>query len=184
MWPQIKGKAAGLSSHWLPFAIALAVVILDRVTKIYIRDHFDNLDFAQVIPGWFRIIHTENPGAAFGMLADGNPLVRAVVLIGISLVVLCFVINALLKRSDGLASVGSRIGLGFILGGAIGNLYDRIFRGTVTDFLEVYNGSWSFPAFNIADSAITIGSVFLIIELLWPQRKRLGHHIVQPPTEP
>jgi signal peptidase II len=64
-----------------------------------------------------------------------------------------------------------RIGLGFILGGAIGNLYDRILLGTVTDFVEVYNGTWSFPAFNVADSAITVGAVILIFDLLRPHRK-------------
>ena len=64
-----------------------------------------------------------------------------------------------------------RIGLGFILGGAIGNLYDRVLLGTVTDFIEVYNGTWSFPAFNMADSAITVGAAILIFDLLRPHRK-------------
>jgi signal peptidase II len=173
---QDEGTAIGLRSRWLPFAIAAGVLVLDRVTKIYIRDHFSYFDIRGVIPNWFRIIHTENPGAAFGMLADGNPVVRGFVLVGISLVVLFFVVSTLLKRSAGFAGLASRIGLGFILGGAAGNLYDRIFRGTVTDFIEVYHGAWSFPAFNVADSAITIGSVFLLIDLLWPAQKRVGTH--------
>lgn len=166
-----------MRSRWLPFTIAAGVLVLDRLTKIYIRSHFSDLDLREVIPSWLRIIHTENPGAAFGMLANGSPALRGFVLVGISLVVSFFVVSALLNRSAGLAGLASRIGLGFILGGAAGNLYDRMFRGTVTDFIEVYHGGWSFPAFNVADSAITVGSVFLLIDLLLPQQKRVGNHV-------
>jgi signal peptidase II len=171
-------------SHWLPFVIAGAVVLLDRVTKAYIRLHFRDWDSVAVIPGWFRIVHTENPGAAFGFLAQGNAVVRTVLLIGVSLVVLFFVVSALISRKSSFTSTATRIGLGFILGGAVGNLYDRILTGTVTDFIEVYNGSWSFPAFNIADSAITVGAVFLLIDLLRPQQRRASHPAIANPAEP
>jgi signal peptidase II len=171
-------------TRWLPFVLALLVIALDRVTKLYIRGHLGELDSIQVIPGLFRIVHTENPGAAFGILAESNPMVRAVVLVGISSAVLIFVVAALLKRGSGASQWISRMALGLIRGGAIGNLYDRIFRGMVTDFVEIYNGGWSFPAFNVADSAITIGAVFLLFELIWPQRNRLAGHAVHPPTEP
>jgi signal peptidase II len=169
--------------RWFPFAIATAVIVLDRLTKIYIRDHFGSLDSISVIPGWFRIVHTENPGAAFGMLADGRPAIRSFVLIGVSVGVLLFVLTVLLKRSSSMAGMLSRLALGFILGGAIGNLYDRIVVGTVTDFLEVYNGSWTFPAFNAADSAITVGAALLLIDLLRPSHKGLTHQHAQPPAE-
>jgi len=157
--------------RWMPFLMAAAIFILDRVTKIYIRANLHDFDSISVIPGWLRIVHTENSGAAFGMLADGAPLLRGIVLIGISVVVLFFVIAALLNRNGSYSGIAMRIGLGFILGGAIGNLYDRILLGTVTDFVEVYNGTWSFPAFNVADSAITVGAVILIFDLLRPHRK-------------
>ncbi len=169
--------------RWLPFAIAAAVIVLDRLTKIYIRSHFSNFDSVSVIPGWFRIVHTENPGAAFGMLADGNPAIRSIVLIGVSVAVLCFVLTVLLKRSSSMAGTLARLALGFILGGAIGNLFDRIVAGTVTDFLEVYNGGWTFPAFNAADSAITVGAVLLLIDLLRPSHRSLTHQHAQPPAE-
>ncbi len=133
--------------------------------KAYIRLHCRDWDSISVIPGWFRIVHTENPGAALGFWLRAIPLVRTVLLIGVSLVVLFFVVSALLNRKSSFTSTATRIGLGLILGGAIGNLYDRILTGTVTDFLEVYNGTWSFPAFNVADSAITVGAVFLLIDL-------------------
>ena len=92
-------------TRWLPFVLALLVIALDRVTKLYIRGHLGELDSIQVIPGLFRIVHTENPGAAFGILAESNPMVRAVVLVGISSAVLIFVVAALLKRGNSSASV-------------------------------------------------------------------------------
>jgi signal peptidase II len=180
---QEKEKMDQSSLRWLPFAIAAAVAVLDRLTKIYVRGHFSNFDSVNVIQGWIRIIHTENPGAAFGMFADGNPAIRGIVLVGVSVGVLLFVVNVLLKRSGPMAGTLSRVALGFILGGAIGNLYDRIVAGTVTDFLEVYNGGWAFPAFNAADSAITVGAVLLLINLLRPSHKSLAHQHAQPPAE-
>jgi signal peptidase II len=167
---------------WLPSLISMAIVLLDRISKILIRTHLGDYDSISVIPGWFRIVHTENPGAAFGMLADGSPAVRVVVLVGVSVLVLFFVANALFGRRSSFTGTATRLGLGFVLGGAIGNLYDRIAVGTVTDFLEIYKGTWSFPAFNVADSAITVGSVFLLIELLRPERKSVSPS-VQPPSE-
>ena len=168
--------------RWLPALIGIAVFMLDRITKAYIRGHLGDYDSIPVIHGWFRIVHTENPGAAFGMLADASPGVRMFALVGVSLVVLLFVAHALFGPGSSLSGTASRLALGFILGGAAGNLYDRIAVGTVTDFLEIYNGTWSFPAFNVADSAITVGSIILLIELLRPQRNCVSHS-VQPPSE-
>jgi signal peptidase II len=65
------------------------------------------------------------------------------------------------------------MGLSLVLGGAVGNLYDRIVHGTVTDFIEVYHGTWSFPAFNVADSAITVGAILLLIDLLRARRREV-----------
>ncbi len=133
------------------------------------------LDTAPVIPGWLRIVHTENPGAAFGVLAEGNGILRAAVLIGVSTLVLVFVASALWSRKSSFAATATRAGLSLILGGAIGNLFDRVFRGTVTDFIEVYHGSWSFPAFNVADSAITVGAILLLVDLIRQHlRERAG----------
>ena len=155
----------------LPLLVTALIVGLDRLSKIYIQNSLSTFDSISVIPGLFRLVHTENPGAAFGMLAEGNPMLRAAVLIGVSVVVLFFVAFALWGRGSSFTATMTRIGLALILGGAIGNLYDRILHGTVTDFLEVYQGTWTFPAFNVADSAITIGSIFLLIDLLRPPRK-------------
>lgn len=163
--------------RWTPLLVVGLVVALDRVTKSYIQHLLSAWSSIPVIPGLLRIVHTENPGAAFGFLAEGNSVLRAAVLIGISTVVMIFVASALWSRASSFTGTWARFGLALILGGAIGNLLDRILRGTVTDFLEVYSGSWSFPAFNVADSAITIGSVILLIELLRPRRRPVHPHV-------
>src|SRR5947209_12822799 len=152
--------------------IALIIVAADHVTKVMIQHSMNSFDSVPVIPGLLRLVHTENPGAAFGILAEGNPMLRSIVLIGISSVVLCFILSALWSRNDNYAALPTRFGLGLILGGAVGNLYDRIAHGTVTDFIEVFHGSWSFPAFNVADSAISIGAALILLEMLWSSRKR------------
>lgn len=163
-------------SHWLPLAVAALVVIADRVSKIAIQRSMTLFDSVSLIPSWLRIVHTENPGAAFGVLAEGSPFLRSAVLIGVSAAVLLFVAFALWSRGTAYNSALTRFGLSLILGGAIGNLYDRVLRGAVTDFIEVYHGAWSFPAFNVADSAITVGAILLMFDLLRPRRKQLEQH--------
>jgi signal peptidase II len=154
-----------------PLLIALLIVAADRITKVLIQRSFNAFDMISLIPGWLRLVHTENPGAAFGVLADGNPWLRGGILIGVSTLVLLFVASALFNRSGSFSGAASRLGLSLILGGAIGNLYDRIAHGAVTDFIEVYHRGWSFPAFNVADSAITVGACLLLIDILVPHGK-------------
>jgi signal peptidase II len=149
------------------------VIVGDRISKIAIQHSMTRFDAVSVIPGWLRVIHTENPGAAFGVLAEGNPFLRSAVLIGVSAAVLVFVALALWGRGNSFNTPLTRLGLSLILGGAVGNLYDRILYGAVTDFIEVYHRAWSFPAFNVADSAITIGAVLLMLDLLRPRRKQV-----------
>ena len=155
----------------LPFAISLAVVVADRISKALIQRSMTRMDSVSIVSGWLRIIHTENPGGAFGVLAEDNTFLRTVVLIGVSGLVLLFVVRALLRHNASFDGSVTRFGLSLILGGAVGNLYDRIVHGTVTDFIEVYHGPWSFPAFNVADSAITIGAILLLIDLIRPRRR-------------
>ena len=170
-----------MSNRFVPFVVALLVVVADRLSKLAIERSMTSFEMIPVIPGWLRIIHTENPGAAFGMLAEGNPWLRSSILIGVSALVMVFVASALWSRKSSFLGPLPRLGLSFILGGAAGNLYDRALRGTVTDFLEVYHGNWSFPAFNVADSAITVGAALVLLDLLLihrkqaPQETRLVH---------
>lgn len=169
-----------MSNRFAPFLVSLLIVLADRWSKISVQHSLNAFDTIGIIPGWVRLIHTENPGAAFGILAEGNRWVRGGILIGVSALVLGFVTAALWRRATSFTGSLARIALALILGGAVGNLYDRIVHGTVTDFLEVYRGAWSFPAFNVADSAITIGAALLLFELARPksqstrQAARLG----------
>ena len=153
----------------VPAIIAACIVIGDRISKVAVQHALSYTGSIPVIPGWLRIVHTENAGAAFGLLGEGNAYLRSAVLIGISGFVLAFVALALWGRRSDSYALFSRLGLTLIFGGALGNMYDRLLRGTVTDFIEMYHGAWSFPAFNVADSAITAGGILLAIELLWPR---------------
>ena len=141
------------------FSCGRGPVVLDRLTKGIIKDASSRPAIPiTVIPGFFNIVHTENPGIAFGMLANAPGPWRDVLLIGFSAAVL-IAISACSAAPSASRDSGSRTALGFILGGAFGNLYDRIVNGTVTDFVEVHAGQHYFPAFNVADSAITVGAV-------------------------
>ena len=156
----------------LPFFIAASVVLLDRLTKEIIKTRLSPWDSINVIPGFFNIVHTENPGIAFGMLADLVSPWRDVLLVGFSVAVL-LVISAVLLRPDPAGAHGPllRTGLAFVLGGAFGNLYDRLVHKTVTDFVEIHCGPYYFPAFNVADSAITVGACLLLLDM-WRAREK------------
>jgi len=158
----------------VPFLIAAVVVVLDRFTKGLIKTHFSAYDSITVIPGLFNIVHTENPGIAFGMLANASGPWRDILLIGFSAVVL-IAISAMLLRPSTQRDSLLRTAFAFILGGAFGNLYDRIVNGTVTDFVEVHAGQHYFPAFNVADSAITVGACLLLLDMWWAKERRVSH---------
>jgi len=157
----------------IPFLIAGTVLGLDRLTKWLIKTHLTAWDTLTVIPRFFNIVHAENPGVAFGLLADASGVWRDTVLIGLSSAVLVFISTILLRPAQ--AGVARnwlvRTGLALVLGGALGNLYDRVVNGTVTDFVEVYAGTHYFPAFNVADSCITIGAGLLLLDM-WIGREK------------
>jgi signal peptidase II len=157
----------------VPLGVAAAVFVLDRLTKMWIEATVPLYGSFNVIPGFFDIVHTKNRGAAFGMFADTEHPLRTFLLVGVSLAVLVFIAVALLRpgRSGPAATRTAAAGLTLIMGGALGNVYDRVVYGEVTDFLEFYSGSYRFAAFNVADSAITVGAALLIIDM-WLTRKR------------
>jgi len=158
----------------VPFLIAVVVVLLDRLSKEFIKTHFGLYDSITIIPGLFNIVHVENPGIAFGMLANAPGAWRSVLLIGFSAIVLV-AISVMLLRPASLHDAILRTALAFILGGAFGNLYDRIVNGTVTDFIEVHAGQHYFPAFNVADSAVTIGACLLLLDMWRAKERRVSH---------
>ncbi len=154
-------------------AIIAAVVLLDRATKLMIRTRVSPWDMIPVIPGFFNIVHSENPGAAFGILAEVTGQWRGIALICVSVAVMA-IIGTILWRPARAGMVPTALlstGLALVFGGALGNLWDRVMRGTVTDFLQFFFGSYEFPSFNAADSAITVGAGLLLIDL-WRTRKR------------
>jgi signal peptidase II len=149
-------------------AIIAGIVILDRITKIYIRNHFTQWDTLPVISGFFNIVHVENPGAAFGFLSESHAEWRRFLLVGVSLAVMAL-IGRMLFFTQAKKSVLLETGLALVLGGAAGNMWDRLFAGKVTDFLQFFFGSYEFPSFNVADSAINVGACLLLIDL-WNNR--------------
>jgi signal peptidase II len=149
--------------------IILLVFVLDRISKLYIRARISPWDMIPVIPGVFNIVHAENPGAAFSMLADAPRFWRVFLLVGVSVFVM-IVVGVMLWRLPERVSILMSTSLAMVFGGAFGNVWDRIFRGTVTDFIQVFIGSYDFPAFNVADAAITIGAALMVIDL-WRSRK-------------
>ena len=149
------------------YSTALAVLAFDRLTKWFIETRMSFVDTTKVIPGFFDIIRSENRGVAFGLFNDSTSEWRTTLLVLISVAAVIGV-SIVLWRPDRLDRL-SRWGFALILGGAAGNVVDRIFWGRVTDFLLFYVRDYQWPAFNIADSAIVIGSGLLAAGLLRPK---------------
>lgn len=166
-----------MSKKWRILTLwSLFIVLFDQLTKYFVNLYLSQGEKHEVISGFFDLVHYRNPGAAFGMFVDWNPVVRSVFLSIVSLFAFAFLIYYFHKTP--LIEKKILIALSLIFGGAIGNLLDRIFRGTVIDFLLVhwrdkithfqffgknYSAELVWPAFNIADSAITIGVILLLI---------------------
>ena len=151
------------------FALALLVVLLDRWTKHVVAVKISMYSHIQIIPGFFRLTHTENTGAAFSLFADSPAHWKTAMLIGFSAVAMVIVSILLWKQSRPLTSTG--IALSLILGGAVGNLWDRVANGRVVDFLLFYVKQYQWPVFNLADSCIVVGACLLVLEILFSHPK-------------
>lgn len=161
--------------RWFAFAVGAAVFALDRLTKWVIETRVGFFDTYKVIPGFFDIVRSTNRGAAFGIFNDSTSQWRTTLLILGSLVAIAAV-SAMLWKVERLDRA-SLWGLALILGGAAGNVFDRMVFGRVTDFLLLYLGSYQWPTFNIADSAIVIGSGLLILDQLRGKRQAAQQHV-------
>jgi signal peptidase II len=144
--------------------IAFSIVVLDRLTKWAIVKTIVLEDAVSIIPGFFRLTHLENTGAAFSLFADSTSPFKTALLVTFSLAALA-VVAFLLWRSRNEFNV-TTLSLSLILGGAVGNLWDRLADGMVTDFLDFYLGMHHWPPFNIADSAIVVGALLLLSRML------------------
>ena len=145
--------------------LAVIVIAVDRWTKHLAATRIALYAHIQIIPRFFRLTHTENTGAAFSLFADSPAHWKTVLLIAFSVVAMVVVTVLLWKQTRPLTMTG--IALSLILGGAAGNLWDRIASGRVVDFLLFYIKQYQWPVFNLADSSIVIGASLLVIEMLF-----------------
>lgn len=144
--------------------IAATILVLDQITKYIIDSAMRLHESIPVIGGLFSITYVKNPGAAFGFLAELNPIFRAVFFIGITVAAIVLIVYYIRKYASG--DFLLTVSLALIMGGAVGNLIDRVRFGEVIDFLDVYIGPHHWPAFNVADSAISVGAVLLLLQML------------------
>jgi signal peptidase II len=151
------------------YGTAAAVLALDRLSKWIVESHVSAMDTVRVIPGLFNIVRSENRGMAFGILNDSTSVWPSTLLLVLSAAAVVFV--AAMLWSPRRLDRCSFWGLALIMGGAAGNVFDRAVWGRVTDFLDFYISEYHWHTFNVADSAIVIGSGLLLIDLLRPKKQ-------------
>ncbi|WP_420426948.1 signal peptidase II [Algiphilus sp.] len=155
------------NAHWL--WLSAAIILLDQITKQLVHRHLDWYEHIAVFPH-FNIVHLRNTGVAFSMFSGSSQII----FIGLAIIVSAGILIWLRRNPKGQTLVA--VALCLILAGAIGNAIDRAARGYVVDFLDFYWGSWHFAAFNVADTAITIGASLMILDafLDWRRSRRTG----------
>lgn len=151
-------------SRLLLAALAVVVLGLDQATKLLVSRLTVPGSMREIIPGLLNIVHTSNPGVAFGFLADSQMPWRGPVLILFSVAVMCMIVWLLVARRAGGAF--GEYGMALVLGGAAGNVLDRLMLNSVTDFIDFHIGTYHWYTFNIADSAIVLGAGLVVIEVL------------------
>ncbi|WP_310384033.1 signal peptidase II [Roseateles sp.] len=157
-------SSAGGNKLGLWLGLALIVILLDQFTKVLILGNFQ-LGDSRFVTSFFNVVRVHNTGAAFSFLAGAGGWQRWF-FVGLGAVATVF-ITVMLRRHGQQTLFATALSL--ILGGAIGNVIDRLLHGYVVDFIQVHAGGWYFPSFNIADSAITVGAVLLI----WDEVRRV-----------
>ncbi len=148
---------------------AAGVVVLDQATKALVRARFELFDSVPVLPGFFNLTRIHNTGAAYGMLngtdLPGKPLILSIVAAAALVALVLYAASLPAEQRI------TRSGLALIIGGAAGNLIDRVTAGYVVDFVDVFVGTWHFWAFNVADAAITVGVVLMLLDLIGVGRR-------------
>ena len=156
-------------ARWVLFLVAIVIIIADRLTKLRVEANVTLGQHVAIIPHFFWISNVRNTGAAFSMFEDAKSqlLVRNfLVIFSVAAVIAVLIVLWRVGRTLSVTSIA----LALILGGAVGNLYDRLKFHYVVDFLEVHIHGYHWPDFNVADSAIVVGACLLLIEMLRPQR--------------
>jgi signal peptidase II len=161
-------SSSGAFSLWAWLGLALVVVLLDQLSKTVIIGAFA-LNGSHAVTSWFNLVRVHNSGAAFSFLADAAGWQRWF-FVGLGTLASGFIVWMLKKHPTQKLFC---FAVTMIMGGAVGNVIDRLLHGHVVDFIQVHYGGWYFPAFNLADSAITLGAICLILdELLRVRRGR------------
>lgn len=145
------------------------ILALDLATKAWVLANLPLGGGFTVIPGFFDITHVHNPGGAFGFLAGLGAEVRMLLFVAVALAAIALVLVFYWQTPT--AERATAFGLALVLGGAVGNLVDRLRFGVVVDFLDVYAGELHWPAFNVADSAISLAVVLAVVDAFWPRRR-------------
>ncbi len=145
------------------FLTLAAVILVDQFAKIYVDATMSLGQSIPVIDGLFNITFVKNPGAAFGFLANASPFFRSFFLVAVTVIAIILILYFVAKNSA--TELLLTFSLALIMGGAVGNLIDRVRYGEVIDFLDFYLGSFHWPAFNAADTAITLGALVLLYEI-------------------
>ncbi len=155
--------------------LTLGIVFLDRATKAWFETQTPEGWRHEVIHNFLYLVHSKNPGIAFSLFANSSsPWLRFLLIAG-ALVVIGLIAWMLVAGRD--ISTLYAAGLALLLGGAAGNVVDRIVHGGVTDFLEFFLGTYRYPAFNIADSAITVGAILLVLDVLFGRHQQVAPHL-------
>jgi signal peptidase II len=167
----------GSARYFLLSLVSAATIVLDQVTKAHIMETMRLHESITVVPDFFSITYIRNPGAAFGLLASSSAGFRMMffALTSIGALILLTMILARLPQHDW----AGQLSIAGILGGAIGNLLDRLRLGEVIDFLDFYVKGYHWPAFNVADSAISVGVFFLLLHFA-SQKQEAGPATEQP----
>ncbi len=156
--------------YWVLLIFCFGILLLDQWTKHAVQQSVILHQRVEVIPGFFNLVHVRNPGGAFGIFGWEKGGFRSLLFVGFSLIAIGSILFLFirLKEDEKVFSLS----LSLVLSGAIGNLIDRLQYGEVVDFLDFHLFSYHWPAFNIADSAITLGIGFMVFELLIRDRKK------------
>lgn len=140
------------------------LVGLDQLTKALVLAWMPLHSVHPVIPGLLNLVHVQNPGGAFGFLAGQSQALRMFLFVGVTALAIGLIV--MLYRQVPPSNRRLRLALALLCGGALGNLIDRLRLGQVVDFVDVYVGNWHWPAFNVADSAITVGVMLFMLDMV------------------
>ena len=172
--PEPAGDARGYARP-VEIVTILSVLAVDQLTKQVVRQLLSLHDSVKIIPGLLDFTHVQNTGAAFGLLNAADFPYKPAVMIGIAAIALVAI--AAYGAQLGFHERLARFGLSLILGGAFGNLIDRAVVGYVVDFVDVYWGDAHFWAFNVADAAISIGAVLVLLDMIGLGRHHASHPV-------